>query len=668
MSTRSSNACSRKPETRRRSAFAAALLTLTVATAYAAERPAKPEQPETRPPVEEQPSQGSLDPVTEVVQGDALTQIRIAAISFQNQNNLGQALSGVIGAFLKRDRLKDAMVDLSVIHDPVWRAYALLYFAEYHYARGELTTVNALLERADALANKLAARQEETTVLALVAQREAEYGNFIAARRIAGRIVPPFPRIHKFLEIAEFQAGDANKAVAADAAESLRLAFDNAKKATIGREERLSAFLEIADMALRLRHRKIARQIYEFGYTILAKTPFDGSTPIIADFAAGMVRAGDRGRAMEIIRSMKNDLRHGYALASVAQAFAATGGIEGAVPLFYLALQDTDSLEDGPVKVGLLTHILKAQTRAGRLADAFTTAGKIKDAEKQRAALFAMGKILLEDNKPLEALKLIDYLPDMGMRAQIFTRAARHHYNAGDKKTAAALMLRAVKPTGTESTPATLAAGIPLIFEAQVELGKSPSRDEVFAGARKLLDLIPNKPIKVPVMTRIARAEMKDGQKDAAERSLGMAWRIAWFNKDKPIFPEMLTDIAMAQLNIGELLLAFDTAARISDNPPAEIGELETMFKRQENPKAKALTAIAVAAARQSEGQLALRAARAIVSPAARASAYRQIALAFPLGDQQAKLGKGTVPMNPEIVPGTMISPAVEGSPAPAKR
>ena len=616
--------------------------------------------------MEEQPSQGTLDPVTEVVQGDALTQIRIAAISFHDQKNLGQALSGVIGAFLKRDRLKDAMVDLSVIHDPVWRAYALLHFAEYHYGRGELSTVNSLLERADALANQLAARPEETDVLELVTQRQAEYGNFAAARRSAARIVPPFPRIQKFLDIAELQAGDPKKAVAAGAIESLRLAFDHTKKATIGREERLSTLLQIANTSLRLRQARLAREIYEFGYTILAKTPFDGNTPIIADFAAGMVRAGDRARAMEIIRAMKNDLRHGYALASVAQAFADTGGIEGAVPLFYLALQDADNLEDGPHKTGLLTHIIKAQTHAGRLADAFATAGKIKDKAAQRAALFAMGAILLEANKPLEAMKLIDYLPDMGMRAQIFTRAARFHYNAGDEKLAAELMLQAVKPTGTDSAPATLAAGIPLIFEAQIELGKSPSRDAVFAGAHKLLERIPNEPMKVPVMTRIARAEMKDGQKDAADRSLGMAWRIAWFNKDKPVFPMLLTDIAMAQLNIGELLLAFDTAARISDNPMDDIGELETMHKRRENPKAKALTAIAVAAAQQSEGQLALRAARAILSPTARASAYRQIALAFPVGSQEAKLGKGTVPMNREIVPGSMISPAVEGSPVPA--
>jgi hypothetical protein len=219
-----------------------------------------------------------------------------------------------------------------------------------------------------------------------------------------------------------------------------------------------------------------------------------------------------------------------------------------------------------------------------------------------------------------------------------------------------------------ESTPETLAEGVPLIFEAQAEMEKGSRRDEVFAGARKLLELIPNEPIKVPAMTRVARAEMKDGQKDAADRSLGMAWRIAWFNKDKPIFPALLTDIAMAQLNIGEILLAFDTAARISDNPTAEMPELEAMHARKENPKAKALTSIAVAAARQGEGQLALRAARAINAPAARASAYREVALAFPIGQQQqAKLRKGAVPLKPGPAPTTTISPAVQGAPVPAE-
>jgi len=664
-------------------AAAAGLLALTAGSGLAADEPVASDaltqaqtQDEARTESEiapeqadvEQRSGAPIDPVTEVVRGDALTQIRIAAISFQNQKNLGQALSGVIGAFLKRDRLKDAMVDLSVIHDPVWRAYALLHFAEYHYARGELDTVKSLLQRVDKLTQDLTARPEEAKVLSFVSQRTAEYGQFAAARRIAGRIDDPLKRVAKFIEFARLQSGDINKKVAAAAVDNLRLAFLHLQKSTLGKEVRLAQFLAVANTAISLRYFKFAREIFESGYAILAKTPYDGNTPIIAEFAAGMVRAGQQQRAMEIIRSMKNDRRHAYALASVARAFATSGSIEGAVPLFFLALQDTESLEEGPDKFKLLTHILKEQTRSGRLADAFNTAGMIKDKDLQREALFAMAEILLANDKPLEALKLVDYLPDMGMRAQILTRAARYHYLGEDRKMAAELMLQSVKPTGTDATIETLSTGIPLIFEAQVEMGKGDEREKVFAGARKLLEQIPNTPVKVPVMTRIALAEMRDGQKDASERSLGMAWRIAWLNKDKPTFPQMLTDIAMAQLNIGELLLAFDTAARISNNPSEDINEVRLMFERQENPKMKALTAIAVAAARKSEGQLALRAARSILSPSGRASAYRQIALAFPATNQEAKLGKGTVPMEPGPVRGDIISPAVEGSPFPAEK
>jgi hypothetical protein len=113
------------------------------------------------------------------------------------------------------------------------------------------------------------------------------------------------------------------------------------------------------------------------------------------------------------------------------------------------------------------------------------------------------------------------------------------------------------------------------------------------------------------------------------------------------------------------MLLAFDTAARISENTAADINELESLFANHESPKVKALTAISVAAARRGEGQLALRAARAILDPSGRAAAYRKIALAFPAENQQANLGKGAVPMHPDASK-QAISPAVQGSPMPA--
>ena len=667
MSTLFSTVFSPTPDTKRRIrllATAAGILALTANLAVAAD---------STEAISEQaaPDKGSkpptVDPVTEAVQEDALTQIRIAAISFQDPEDLGQALSGVIGAFLMRDRLKDAMVDLSVIHDPVWRANALLHFAEYHYQRGETSTATALLQQAEALTRQIPTETDEAMVLALVSQRLAEYGDYTAARRVAARISGPQRRIAKFIELGELQGTESNRRLAAGGVDSFRLAFEHAQKATLGKEERMALLLQIADHATSLGYTELAQRILDFAFRLDENGPIGDGPPAIAQLAAGMVRAGERGRAMEIVRALKNDTRRGYALASVARAFAATGSIEGAVPLFYLAIQDAESLVNGPHKIKLLTHILKEQTYAARLADAFTTAGKIKDRVPQEAALFAMAQILFDVGKPLEAMKIADYVPDPGMRAEILAKAARFQLNRGDKKAAQDLLIEAIKPTGAKPDAATLAAALPLIFETQFDIQKGPARDKVLAGARKLLELIPDAPAKVPVMTRIARAETRAQEKDAADRSLGMAWRIAWFNKDKAIFPELLSTIAMAQLGNGEVLLAFDTAARISENPSADVDELETNYDRRGSPKAKTLTAIAVAAARRGEGQLALRVARVILDPTGRASAYREIALVLPAENQQAKLGDGSVSTQSDASKKQTISPAVKGSPMPVK-
>ena len=667
MSIPFSTVCSPAPETTRRLRLlaAAGIFALTSGAAIAAEplesisRQVAPETP-AKPP--------TLDPVTEVVEGDALTQIRISAIAFQNPKDLSQALSGVIGAFLKRDRLKDAQVDLSVVHDPVWRAYALLHFAEYRFARGEVSAAKSLLKQADALTRKISVASDEATVLKLVSQQHAKYGDYAAARQTAARIAGPKQRTARFVELAEMQGAEPNKRIAAGGAESIRTAFEDVKKSTLGKEERIRLLLKLVDHATSLGYRDLAQKMLEFCYGLHPDGTVGKSVPVIADLAAAMVRAGDRGRAMEIVRSLKSDLRRGYTLASVARAFAATGRIEGAVPLFYLAIQDADVQEKGAARIALLAHLIKEQTHAGRLADAFTTAGKIADREAQRSALFAMAEILFDQGKPMEAAKIADYTPDPGMRAEILGRAAASRIDHGDMKQAETLLREAVEPTGAKPIAATLATGLPFLFEAAYAMKKGSARDKILASARKLLELMPDDAAKVPVMTRIARVEMRGQDKDAAERSLGAAWRIAWFNKDKEFFPELLRNIAMAQLDTGELLLAFDTAARISANPVADVSELEDLLDRRTPPRVSALTAVAVAAARRGEGQLALRVARTIADPDGRAAAYREIALAFPVENQQAKLGAGSVPMHPGTPSPHRISPAVEGAPVPAAR
>lgn len=619
MSTRFSNACSRRPRRSFRRLICAGAVALVWPTAAAIAQEEPPGAP-----------RAAVDPVTRAVQGDPLTQLRISAISFQDPKHLGKALSGVIGAFLQRGRLREAMVDLSVIKDPVWRAHALLHFAAYHRDHDEAGTARDMVRRAERMARSAAGRAEKADILGRVSTRYAEYGDFGSARRVAQSIPSPALRLRQFAGIAELQARGPDRKRAPGAAESLRLAFETAKKGTFGAGERLSALLSIADTAVSLGFRKLAQEALEFGYGILAASRFKGSSATVATLTAEMVRVGARGRAMEIVRSLDNDIRHSYVLASVARAFADANSIEGAVPLFYLARQNADTIADGPVKSKLLTHIVAEQTRALRLADAFTTAGKIKPEKAQRKALFDMADILLERRRPLEALKLVDYLPDMGMRAQIFSSAARHYHRLGDGKRASELLLRSIQPTGTSADPKTLAVGAPMIFEALADMPKLPRRGDIFAGARRLLEAFPNTPAKVPVMTRVAAAEMRDGQKDAAERSLGMAWRIAWLNKEKDSFPQLLTDIAMAQLQTGELLLAFDTAARISEDSAVDVEELMGGLDVKSSSKAAALRSIAVAAARQSESQLALRAARTIADPDARAGTYREIALALP--------------------------------------
>ena len=666
MSTRSSTASSPAPERRQRlRALAAAGILALISSGAAADAPeAIAEQ--AAPDGAAQPP--ALDPVSEAVESDALTQIRISAIAFQDPKDLGQALSGVIGAFLKRDRLKDALVDLSVVKDPVWRAYALLHIAQFRFERGELTAAAALLKEADGLTRQIAAQSDEAVVLRLVSQQQAEYGDYATARKTAARIADLDQRIARFVELAEMQAADPNKRVAAGGADSLRTAFEDVKTSSLAKEDRVRPVMTLADRAISLGYRDLAQKMLEYCYALRPGDTVGKSVPAIADLAAAMVRAGDRGRAMEIVRALKSDVRRGYALASVARAFAETGNVEGAVPLFYLAIQDAESQEKGEIKIHLLTHLVEEQTYAGRLADAFSTAGRIKDAEAQRGALYAMAGILFEQGKPMEALKVADYTPDPGMRAEILGRAAIADIDTGNAKEAEALLRRAMEPTGAKPAAATLAKGLPLLFEAIYGLKKGQARDSLLASARKLLARMPDDAAKVPVLARIARAEMRGQDKDAADRSLGAAWRIAWFNKDKEFFPELLREIAMAQLAVGDLLLAFDTAARISGNPAAEVDSLEYLLDRRASARVSALTAVAVAAARRGEAQLALRAARSILDPSGRATAYREIALAFPISGQQAKLGIGAVPMHPDTPASRRISPAVEGAPMPRPR
>src|SRR3546814_5278184 len=103
---------------------------------------------------------------------------------------------------------------------------------------------------------------------------------------------------------------------------------------------------------------------------------------------------------------------------------------------------------------------MEEQTRVGRLADAFTTAGGIQDRRSQSRALLSMGMLLLEAGKTVEAMKLVEFIPFIGLRARIFVAVAKRKAEAGEPMEASALLTRALEPTGQEPDPATLSDGL----------------------------------------------------------------------------------------------------------------------------------------------------------------------------------------------------------------
>src|SRR3546814_9132878 len=75
---------------------------------------------------------------------------------------------------------------------------------------------------------------------------------------------------------------------------------------------------------------------------------------------------------------------------------------------------------------------MEEQTRVGRLADAFTTAGGIQDRRSRSRALLSMGMLLLEAGKTVEAMKLVEFIPFIGLRARIFVAVAKRKAEAGE--------------------------------------------------------------------------------------------------------------------------------------------------------------------------------------------------------------------------------------------
>src|SRR3546814_12315347 len=88
--------------------------------------------------------------------------------------------------------------------------------------------------------------------------------------------------------------------------------------------------------------------------------------------------------------------------------------------------------------------------------------------------------LLLEAGKTVEAMKLVEFIPFIGLRARIFVAVAKRKAEAGEPMEASALLTRALEPTGQEPEPATLSDGLEWVIDAQLAFGAAEDTTALF--------------------------------------------------------------------------------------------------------------------------------------------------------------------------------------------
>ena len=213
------------------------------------------------------------------------------------------------------------------------------------------------------------------------------------------------------------------------------------------------------------------------------------------------------------------------------------------------------------------------------------------------------------------------------MRAKIFVTLAIAAGHAGDPLEASSLLARAVEPTGAPVFQDELPPVLIRIIDAQVAMGAPQTTRALFLRVRELVDALPSIPNRVNLLTQLAAGEQKLISEESARKTISAAWQLAWTKKEEPEFAIAMADVVVAQITIGDLLEAFDTAVRIPTIYDANNG------KNFIEPAYRALEAIALAAAKNGDGTFALRAINQIVDAPVRASALAAVAASLAAGE-----------------------------------
>ncbi len=292
------------------------------------------------------------------------------------------------------------------------------------------------------------------------------------------------------------------------------------------------------------------RETFNFARTNLLSAEFKERDDTLAALAAAQVLSGDRVQAMNIVRAIDDEARGSMALASVARALSEISDVDAARPLFRLAFEDAVKTVNEKSRNEIPRHILVEQTRAGLFNDAFTTAGSIKIRETQSRALLAMANVLIATDLYDEAIKLVNFIPYISMRAQIFVTLALVAGHAGDPLEASSLLARAVEPTGAPVFQDELPPVLTRIIDAQVAIGAPQTTRALFLRVRELVHALTSIPDRVNLLTQLAAGEQKLISEEPARKTISAAWQLAWTKKEEPEFAIAMADVVVAQITI----------------------------------------------------------------------------------------------------------------------
>ncbi|WP_420547557.1 tetratricopeptide repeat protein [Curvivirga sp.] len=578
--------------------------------------------------------------VNQKFQQDAFIQLRFTALSLDTLDEVGQALEGLVRALLARGDVEMAIEESDRIEDTLWQARAFLSIARYYRLQGFPEEARKFLVKSYDGAEDFERIEFSQHLYTLISSEYASLGDLQNAVSSAGNITSTLNRMNALQKAARIflqQADDGQDATTSKSSvtEILRATFKEASTLPGSSQTLIDVFVNIARSQARAGDIEGANITLKYALDKVEKEKEiqNWHTRALARIASAYTYAKTHSMAMDVMRRIPEGGERAIALSAVAKSMAEIGNIDAALPLFTLAKEQANLEQKDERRERILSLLIRDQTFVGRLADAFVTAGLIKNPEAQATAIMNMGFVLVDQNKFKEAEVLLDYIPYLGMRAPIFAALARDKFKNSDNPEAASMLLaQALEPVNGNLNLEMLPGALKAVLSAQLNYG-SPEYDEgIFRQAYELTKLIPDNLTRVNALAHLATADAARGRIEEAKKVINNAWTLAFLYNGGPDYAKALANITQSQIATEQMLDAMDTAARIPLPSEDKINDRapDGSFRA---PRFDSITSVGVAAAKLHDTDMAIRSARLIKHPPARAAALAAVAVAIALPD-----------------------------------